>query len=72
MNGKAAGHNISSIQKDQAYLHSHNVRGILERLVADVLREKPENVCEYLAAWAAHRRGGGGGGPSSEAPSLTG
>ncbi|KEG11039.1 hypothetical protein DQ04_03041100 [Trypanosoma grayi] len=53
MSLKAASHNISSIQKDQEYLHSHNVQGILQRLVADVVQEKPENACEYMAQWAA-------------------
>ncbi|EAN86567.1 hypothetical protein C3747_95g265c [Trypanosoma cruzi] len=56
MQSRTGGHNISSIQKDQAYLHSHNVRGIIERLVADVLRDKPENACEYMAQWAARQR----------------
>ncbi|KAH8618756.1 hypothetical protein ERJ75_000252500 [Trypanosoma vivax] len=47
---------ISSIEKDQEYLHSHNVRGMLERLIADVILERPENACEYFSKWAARQR----------------
>ncbi|KAH9577877.1 hypothetical protein LSM04_009501 [Trypanosoma melophagium] len=47
---------ISNIQKDQEYLHSHNVRGVIERLIADIVRDKPENACEYMARWAAKQR----------------
>ncbi|CBH14076.1 uncharacterized protein TEOVI_000042000 [Trypanosoma equiperdum] len=56
MSSKSSVGSISSIQRDQEYLHSHNVRGMLELLIADVILERPENACEYFALWASRKQ----------------
>lgn len=43
------------IEEDKAYLQEVGMRSILQEFVADSMEDHPENVYEYMAAWATKK-----------------